>query len=121
MLAGIRLRAGRAGSEGRGHDGPRGDSIARAAGATVSSWSAATPPTATARWSPRRSRGPVLLGADQEPSVNRAIGTIDENAWTPVHYPGEVTDPDTGELISDAEVAETEYTAFGTTGPSPPG
>ena len=45
-------------------------------------------------------------------SVNRAIGLIDENVWTPVHYPGAVTDPDTGELISDAEVAEIEYTAF---------
>ncbi len=30
----------------------------------------------------------------------------------PVHYPGAVTDPDTGELISDAEVAEIAYTAF---------
>ena len=29
-----------------------------------------------------------------------------------MHYPGAVTDPDTGELISDAEVAEVEYTAF---------
>jgi hypothetical protein len=27
-----------------------------------------------------------------------------------VHYPGAVTDPDTGALISDAEVAETPYT-----------
>jgi hypothetical protein len=29
-----------------------------------------------------------------------------------VHYPGAVLDPDTGELISDAEVAEVTYTAF---------
>jgi hypothetical protein len=26
-----------------------------------------------------------------------------------VHYPGAVADPDTGQLISDAEVAETDY------------
>jgi hypothetical protein len=32
-----------------------------------------------------------------------------------VHYPGAVVDPDTGELISDAEVAEVECTAFATT------
>jgi hypothetical protein len=32
-----------------------------------------------------------------------------------VRYPGAVTDPDTGELISDAEVAEIEYTAFAST------
>jgi hypothetical protein len=52
------------------------------------------------------------LTLTKAPSVNRAIGLIDEDAWTPVHYPGEVIDPDTGALISDAEVAEIEYTAF---------
>jgi hypothetical protein len=44
--------------------------------------------------------------------VLRAIGTIPDDAWTPVRYPGAVLDPDTGELISDAEVAEVAYTAF---------
>jgi hypothetical protein len=29
-----------------------------------------------------------------------------------VRYPGAVLDPDNGELISDAEVAEVDYTAF---------
>jgi Transposase DDE domain group 1 len=48
-------------------------------------------------------------------SVNRAIGAIPDDAWTPVHYPGAVVDPDTGELISDAEVAETTFTAFTST------
>jgi hypothetical protein len=32
-----------------------------------------------------------------------------------VHYPGAVVDPDTGELLSDAEVAETQFTAFAST------
>lgn len=32
-----------------------------------------------------------------------------------MHYPGAVVDPDTGELISDAEVAEVEFTAFTST------
>jgi hypothetical protein len=45
-------------------------------------------------------------------SVNRAIDAIPEDAWVPVRYPGAVNDPDTGELISDAEVAEVAYTAF---------
>ena len=35
-------------------------------------------------------------------SVNRAIGAIADDAWTPVHYPGAVTDPDTGELIGSS-------------------
>ena len=41
--------------------------------------------------------------------VTAAIEAIDETAFTPVHYPGAVIDPDTGALISDAEVAETPY------------
>ena len=42
--------------------------------------------------------------------VTKAIAAIDDDAWTPVHYPGAVVDPDTGALISDAEVAETTHT-----------
>ena len=42
--------------------------------------------------------------------VTKAIDAIDDDAFTPVHYPGAVDDPDTGALISDAEVAETPYT-----------
>jgi hypothetical protein len=41
--------------------------------------------------------------------VSAAIDTIEESAWTPVHYPGAVEDPDTGALISDAQVAEIPY------------
>jgi hypothetical protein len=49
-------------------------------------------------------------------TVTRAIATIPDQAWTPVQYPGAVVDPDTGALISDAEVAEVaEFTAFGST------
>jgi hypothetical protein len=46
------------------------------------------------------------------PSTKAAIGEIDETAWTPVRYPGAVYDDDTEQWISDAEVAETTYTAF---------
>lgn len=45
-------------------------------------------------------------------AVSAAIASISEQAWVPVHYPGAVTDPDTGQLISDAEVAEVQFTAF---------
>jgi hypothetical protein len=34
------------------------------------------------------------------------------DAWTPIHYPQAFVDTDTGELISDAEVAETGDPAF---------
>jgi hypothetical protein len=48
-------------------------------------------------------------------TVTAAIDTISEDAWKPVKYPGAVRDPDTGTWISDAEVAETTYTAFTST------
>ncbi|RZL73387.1 MAG: IS1380 family transposase [Rhodococcus sp. (in: high G+C Gram-positive bacteria)] len=48
----------------------------------------------------------------RNPRITQAIDGIDEHKWMPVHYPGAVIDPETGELISDAEVAETSYTAF---------
>jgi hypothetical protein len=50
----------------------------------------------------------LTLGRNRR--VTQAIETIDDDAFTPVHYPGAVEDPDTGTLISDAEVAETPYT-----------
>jgi len=50
------------------------------------------------------------LSVSRNKRITAAIEAIDEAAWTPVHYPGAVEDPDTGQLISDAEVAETPYT-----------
>jgi hypothetical protein len=44
--------------------------------------------------------------------IQAAIATISDTAWTPVHYPEAILDPDTGELIADAQVTETDYTAF---------
>ena len=38
--------------------------------------------------------------------------TRSADSWTPIQYPHAAADPDTGELISDAEVAETDFTAF---------
>src|SRR6185436_17765404 len=50
------------------------------------------------------------LSVARNKRISTAIGGIDEDSYTSVHYPGAVEDPDTGELISDAEVAETRYT-----------
>jgi Transposase DDE domain group 1 len=49
------------------------------------------------------------LSVSRNKRVSAAIAAIDEAAYTPVHYPGAVEDPDTGQLISDAQVAETPY------------
>jgi Transposase DDE domain group 1 len=50
--------------------------------------------------------------ARQTAPVRAAIGAIEEQAWVPIRYPHAIVDPDTGELISDAEVAEAHFTAF---------
>src|SRR5213076_1715528 len=45
-------------------------------------------------------------------SIAAAISRIDEDTWVPIRYPDAFVDPDTGEMVSDAEVAEIQYTAF---------
>jgi hypothetical protein len=55
-------------------------------------------------------RAEFSLSVSRNKRINATIEAIDEAAYTPVHYPGAVTDPDTGQLISDAQVAETPYT-----------
>jgi hypothetical protein len=50
--------------------------------------------------------------ARMDPAVRRAIAGIDEAAWTPIHYTDAVWDEDEQRLVSDAEVAEIDFTAF---------
>ncbi|MGH3636137.1 MAG: IS1380 family transposase, partial [Mycobacterium sp.] len=50
--------------------------------------------------------------ARMDKAVRRTIATIDEDAWTPIHYPNAIWDEDEQRLVSDAEVAEIEFTAF---------
>jgi hypothetical protein len=115
-LAGVRLRAGRAASS-RGAASMVTEALntATAAGATAdstlvradSAYYAGTIITAVVKAGAQFS-----ITVARNPSIDATINTIDEHAYTPVHYPGAVVDPDTGDLISDAQVAETEYTAF---------
>lgn len=46
------------------------------------------------------------------PSIRTAIASIPDHAWTPIRYPQAIYDEACGQWISDAEVAETSYTAF---------
>jgi Transposase DDE domain group 1 len=118
VVAGIRLRAGKAGS-GKGAASMVREAIrtARAAGAVgeilVRGDSAYGNHAVVGACVKAGARFSVVL--TKNPVVSRAIAGIPDHAWTPVHYPGAVVDPDTGELISDAEVAEVEFTAFATT------
>ena len=59
-----------------------------------------------------RAGAQVSVGARLDSAVRRAIAGIDENAWVRIAYPQAILDPNTGELVSVAEVAETPYVAF---------
>jgi Transposase DDE domain group 1 len=118
VIAGMRLRAGRANSsKGAGRMVAQAIGTARAAGASgpilVRGDSAyGSRPVIRACL---RARAQFSLVMTRNPAVERALAAIDENSWTPVSYPGAVRDPDTGTWISDAEVAEIPYTAFAST------
>ncbi|WP_459986879.1 IS1380 family transposase [Nocardioides sp. AN3] len=118
VIAGIRLRAGKAGS-GKGAASMVRQAIttARAAGATgeilVRGDSAYGNSAVVAACVKAKVRFSVVL--TKNPAVAAAIEQIAEDAWKPVRYPGAVLDPETGVLISDAEVAETTFTAFAST------
>ncbi len=45
-------------------------------------------------------------------TVARAITAIPDTAWTPIRYPNAIYDEDEQRWVSDAEVAEIEFTAF---------
>jgi hypothetical protein len=116
VLAGVRLRAGRAASS-RGAASMVTEALNTAitAGATPqnilvradSAYCAGTIVTAVVKAGARFS-----ITIARNPAVDAAIAGIDDQQYTPVHYPGAVIDPDTGELLSAAQVAEVEYTAF---------
>jgi hypothetical protein len=54
----------------------------------------------------------VSLTTGTNPSIDATISRIDQHAWTPIHYPQAFVDTETGDLVSDAELAQTPYTAF---------
>ena len=60
----------------------------------------------------RRAGARFSVTARLTPSVIKAIASIDEQSWTPIRYPNAIYDEDEQRWISDAEVAEIEFTAF---------
>lgn len=116
VLAGVRLRAGRAGS-GKG----AASMVTEALNTTTQA--GADPTTILVRADSAYCSGTLVaavvkagatfsLTTAANPAVNAAIASIPDDAYTPVQYPGAFEDPDTGQLISDAHVAEVDYTAF---------
>jgi len=112
VIAGMRLRAGKTGSSrGAGRMIAQAIQTARAAGAAGEILVRGDSACGPGRWSGAR----FSLVLTKHAAVRRTIAAIPEDAWTPVKYPGAVRDPETGEWISDAEVAEIPYTAFAST------
>lgn len=119
VIAAMRLRGGNAGSaRGAASLAAQALATAKAAGArgmillrADSAYYAGTVVSAA-----RRAGAMFSITVVGNTAIQAAIATIAEDAWTPVRYPGAVEDPDTGEWISEAEVAETTYTAFAGTG-----
>ncbi|MEU8264133.1 IS1380 family transposase [Micromonospora sp. NPDC048999] len=116
VLAGVRLRAGRAGSaKGAASMVTEAINTAKEAGARAntilvrgdSAFCSGKVVAAVAK-----AGGTFSFAIARNPAVDAAISSISDEQYTPVHYPGAVTDPDTGQLISDAQVSEVEYTAF---------
>ncbi|WP_217547987.1 transposase [Streptomyces sp. GbtcB6] len=60
----------------------------------------------------RRHKARFSLAVAQRKKVRGLVATIAEDAWRPIKYPKAIWDKDEGRWISDAEVAEVEYTAF---------
>jgi hypothetical protein len=60
----------------------------------------------------RRAGARFSVTARHTPTVTRAITTIPDTAWAPIRYPNAIWDDDEQRWISDAEVAEIEFTAF---------
>jgi hypothetical protein len=60
----------------------------------------------------RRRKVFFSVTARHDPAVLKAIAAIGDDAWTPIRYPQAIFDEAEGRWVSDAEVAETGYTAF---------
>jgi hypothetical protein len=118
VIAGMRLRAGKANS-GRGAARMVAQAVATARAVGVSGQILVRGDSAYGNAAVvaacRRAGARFSLVLTKNRSVATAIAAIREEAWTPVRYPGAVQEPDTGAWISDAEVAEMPYTAFTST------
>jgi hypothetical protein len=115
VIAATRLRGGNAASA-RGAASMITEAVAtaRAAGCTgtivvrMDSAFYGAPACSAARRAGARFSVTVRL----DPRVRAAIAAIGEDAWTPIRYPRAVWDDQLRCWISDAQVAEVEYTAF---------
>jgi Transposase DDE domain group 1 len=60
----------------------------------------------------RRAGACFSVTVRMDPKVRAAIAAIPDDAWTPIRYPRAIWDDQLGRWVSDAQVADAEYTAF---------
>ncbi len=60
----------------------------------------------------RRAGAHFSITAKMDPKIKAAIAAIDDDAWQAIAYPNAIFDEQAGYWVSDAEIAETRYTAF---------
>lgn len=115
VVAGVRLRRGKA-ADVRGGSSFVAEALAtaRRAGATgmIVLRGEAQFSTAEVVAAARRAGACVRPTTGSTPSVDAALAALPAAAWTPVPSPDARVDPDTGQLVSAAEVAETGDVAF---------
>jgi hypothetical protein len=115
VIAGTRLRRGSAGSaKGAASFVAEAITTARAAGATgvlLARMDSAFDNHAVVSTC-LRAGVHFSITTKQTRPVRAAIGAIPEHAWVPIAYPHAIYDEDSGQWISDAQIAETAYTAY---------
>jgi Transposase DDE domain group 1 len=115
VIAGTRLRGGNAASaRGAASMVTEAVTTARAVGCTGtlavrmdSAFYGAPAVTAA-----RKAGAYFSVTARMDPKIRAAIAAIPEDAWTPIRYPRAIWDDQLARWVSDAQVAETGYTAF---------
>ncbi len=60
----------------------------------------------------RRAGARFSVTVPMNASIRAAIAAIGEDVWTAIKYPRAIWDDQLGTWVSDAEIAETQYTAF---------
>jgi hypothetical protein len=115
VLAATRLRGGNAASaRGAASLAARALAAARACGCTGMIVARMDPAfyNAAVTGAIRRRGAFFSVTAPLNAGIRAAIAAIGQDAWTPVRYPRAIWDDQLAAWISDAEVAETRYTAF---------
>jgi Transposase DDE domain group 1 len=115
VIAGTRLRGGNA-SSARGAASMITEAVATARAAGCTGMLVARMDSAfygaPAVWAARRAGARFSVTVRMDPKLRAAIAAIGDDAWTPVRYPRAVWDDQLRCWVSNAEVAEAEYTAF---------